>query len=102
MNVNVKVRLKNPLFWVQVIGAGIIAALGYYNMNPSDLTTWKGVYDLLLGVIMNPFLLATVIWSAWCAFNDPTTAGATDSPQALTYRVPKNAKENKDQEEHEG
>lgn len=100
MNVNVKVRMKNPLFCVQIVGAAVLTALGYYNMNPSDLTTWQGVGELIVGVAMNPFLLCSVAWSAWCAFNDPTTAGATDSPQALTYETPKNVKENKDQEEH--
>lgn len=100
MNVNVKVRVKNPLFWVQVIVAAVLTALAYYNMQPQDLTTWQGVGHLIVGVVSNPFLLCSVLWSAWCAFNDPTTQGTSDSVQALKYETPKNIKENKDQEEH--
>lgn len=97
---NLTVRLKNPLFWVQVGGAALLAALSYNQMQPADLTTWEGVGALIIGTVSNPYLLFTVLWAAWCAANDPTTAGAADSTEALTYELPKNAKENKAQEEN--
>lgn len=99
-NFNLKVRMKNPIFWIQVLGAGLLAALSYNNMKPADLTTWQGVFDLLSGIVMNPFLLGMVLWNVWSAANDPTTAGTGDSTNALAYETPKNAKENKKLEEN--
>ncbi|MDL2276172.1 phage holin family protein [Breznakia sp. OttesenSCG-928-G09] len=85
---NLKVRIKNSIFWIQVLGSGILAALTYNQMQPSDLTTWKGLIDLLIGVVTNPFLLFTVLWNIWTAANDPTTSGITDSVNALNYDKP--------------
>lgn len=86
---NLKVRLKNPIFWVQVLGSIGITALAYNSMLPQDLTTWTGVIGLIKGVLHNPYLIGLCIWNAWEALNDPTTCGLKDSTQALTYDEPK-------------
>ena len=86
--INWKIRLTNPVFWVQVGGAIILTALTYNSMQPEDLTTWSGLGNLLYGIVVNPFLLFSCAWSVWNAVNDPTTSGVTDSARALTYETP--------------
>lgn len=97
MKINWKLRVKNPVFWVQVGGAVLMTALTYNSMAPSDLTTWDGVIALMLGVVTNPFLLGSCAFGVWNAINDPTTKGISDSGKALDYETPapnvKNTKE---------
>ena len=88
-SINWEVRKKNLLFWVQIIGTFLLTALAYNSMNPSDLTTWEGLGRLLLGVISNPFLLASCLWAVFNAITDPTTKGIKDSEQAQGYEQPK-------------
>lgn len=89
---NIPVRFRNPVFIVQVVGAFLFAALSYNNMQPQDLTTWTGLGNMIAGIFANPFLLCSCLWSAWCAFNDPTTAGVKDSERVLTYKKPNKTK----------
>lgn len=90
--INWKVRIKNPIFWVQVVGGVILAALAYNGLQPQDLTTWQGVFNLFKGIVSNPYLLVLCAYNAWSAINDPTTKGVADSQNALTYTVPKEDK----------
>lgn len=85
---NWKVRFKNPMFWVQVGAAALSTALVYNSMQPSDLTTWDGLGNLIVGIVSNPFLLASCAVSVFNAVNDPTTSGVSDSAKALTYEQP--------------
>lgn len=85
---NIPVRLKNPVWWVQVGGAFLLCALTYNQLQPQDLTTWQGLFNVISGVFKNPYLLATCLWSVWNASNDPTTKGITDGKNALSYKKP--------------
>lgn len=87
--INWKVRVKNPIFWVQVGLAVLTPILAYMGMNLQDLTTWGTVGAVLFEAIKNPYVLGLVAVSVWNAINDPTTAGIGDSKQALTYEEPK-------------
>lgn len=86
---NLKVRLRNPIFWVQLAGSFLLTALSYNMMQPQDLTTWEGLFNIVKGVFSNPYLLGLCIWNMWSAANDPTTAGLADSEQAKSYTAPK-------------
>lgn len=86
--INWKVRIKNPMFWVQVGAAVFATALAYNSMQPSDLTTWEGVGNLVVGIVTNPFLLGSCAISVFNAINDPTTAGISDSAKAQSYKHP--------------
>lgn len=88
MKLNLKVRLINPVFWVQVLGSVGITALAYNSIQPQDLTTWDGVFHLAKGIVQNPYLIGLCAWNAWSTVNDPTTTGVTDSAQALEYTEP--------------
>ena len=89
MKINWKVRLKNPVFWVQIILAVFTPILAYAGLTAQDLTTWTKLLDLLVGAVSNPYVLALVLVSVWNSLTDPTTAGISDSDQAMTYDKPK-------------
>lgn len=82
---NWKVRLRQPYFWVGLVGI-ILTAMG---VNAETLTSWQAVYDAFTGLISNPFMLGSVFMAVLGVFVDPTTNGITDSEQALTYSTPK-------------
>lgn len=89
MNINWKVRFKNPVFIAQLVLAILTPILAYAGLTTQDLTTWKALGDLLVGAISNPYVLSLVIVSVWNALNDPTTKGVGDSVNALGYDEPK-------------
>lgn len=84
MKINWKVRIKNKAFWMAVIPALIlliqaVTAVFGYNL---DLTV---IQDKLLSVINAIFVLLSVLG----VVVDTTTAGLSDSEQALGYTEPK-------------
>lgn len=89
IKLNWKVRLKNPVFWANIVLAIIIPILTHLGMNWEQVTTWAMLGSLLASAVKNPVIVVAVIVSVWNAINDPTTAGLSDSKQALTYTEPK-------------
>lgn len=85
MKLNLKVRIKNPWFWIGLAGV-ILSAMG---ISPETLTSWKAVLDMLTEFISNPFMIGTVAMALIGVFFDPTTSGIGDSNQAMTYSKPK-------------
>lgn len=85
MKVNIPVRMKNPWFWVGVASVAITAI----GVDPQTFTSWSAVLDGIKAVAQNPVQLVTVILAVLSVFIDPTTAGITDSENALTYTAPK-------------
>ena len=84
MKINWLVRIKNKNFWLAVIPAilllvQVVAALFGFNLNLGDLG------NKLVAVVNAVFVLLTILG----VVNDPTTAGISDSKQALTYSKPK-------------
>ena len=88
MKLNLKVRIKNPWFWVGIAGV-ILSAMG---VSPEDLTSWKAVLNMLVEFINNPFMIGTVGMALVGVFFDPTTSGFGDSAQAMAYPKPKKDK----------
>lgn len=86
---NLKVRLKNPVFWIQLITTIVAAILAYAGITAAELTTWTKVWELICSTFSNPYCLFLIAMSIWNILNDPTTAGVADSKQALTYTKPK-------------
>ena len=85
MKINLKVRMKNPWFWV---GIGAIA-LSSVGLSPEMFTSWSLVWEAIKSVIMNPFQLGCMIFAVLAVFIDPTTSGISDSDRAMTYSKPK-------------
>ena len=85
---NLKVRIKNPVFWVQIILGAFATALAYAGLTAADMTTWAGVWEITKGTVSNPYCLFLVACNVWSALNDPTTSGVTDSDRAKNYTAP--------------
>lgn len=85
MKINIPVRLKNPWFWVGLIGI-VLTAMG---VSPSMLTSWDILWYNIKNLLSNPFMLGSVALSILGVFVDPTTSGVGDSKLAMTYTKPK-------------
>ena len=88
MKINLKVRLKNPVFIAQIILAILTPILAYAGLTMQDITTWKTLGDLIMNALSNPYVLGLAGVSVWNAINDPTTKGVGDSANALLYDKP--------------
>lgn len=83
-NINWMVRIKNKNFWISLIPAvlllvQVVAAVFGFTLNLGELG------DKLLAVVNALFAVLTILGIV----TDPTTAGISDSAQAMTYTVPK-------------
>lgn len=85
---NIKVRVKNPVFWVQILLSILTPILAYAGLTTQDLTTWAKLGEVLIMALSNPYVLGLVALSVWNALNDPTTKGITDSKRAMEYEKP--------------
>ena len=85
MKMNITVRMRNPWFWVGIVGL-FMTAIG---VSPETLTSWEALRQAMLDFIGNPFLIGSAAVALLGQFIDPTTAGVGDSAQAMTYTVPK-------------
>lgn len=84
MKINWLVRVKNKNFWVAIIPAlllliQVVAAVFGLTLDLGDLG------NKLLAVVNAAFSVLTILG----VVVDPTTAGITDSTQAMTYSEPK-------------
>ena len=84
MKINWTVRLKSKTFWLAMIPAllmlvQVAAAVFGLELDLGDLG------NKLLAVVNALFSVLTILG----VVTDPTTAGLSDSKQALTYIVPK-------------
>ena len=83
-NINWLVRIKNKTFWIAIIPAillliQVVASIFGYTLDLSELG------DKLLSIVNAIFSILVVLG----VVADPTTAGITDSEQAMTYTEPK-------------
>lgn len=82
--INWKVRIKNKTFWLTFIPAAlllaqVVAAVFGHTVDFGELG------DKLIDVVNALFAVLMILGIV----NDPTTAGMSDSEQALTYESPK-------------
>ena len=88
MKINLKVRFKNPMFYVQLVLSILTPILAYSGLTATDITTWAKLGEVLFQAISNPYVLSLVFVSVYNALVDPTTSGFGDSEKALTYTLP--------------
>lgn len=82
--INFKVRIRNKTFWLAIIPAVLVliqvcAAPFGYNWD------FAGLQTQLIAIVNAIFVLLSILGIVV----DPTTAGISDSKQALTYDEPK-------------
>lgn len=82
--INWTVRLKSKTFWLTVIPAllllvQVVAAVFGFELDLGDLG------NKLLAVVNALFAVLSILGIV----TDPTTAGVSDSAQAMTYTTPK-------------
>lgn len=84
MKINWKVRIKNKMFWLALVPAvlllvQVVAAVFGIDLNLDALG------DKLLDVVNALFAVLTILGIV----TDPTTAGISDSRQAMEYDKPR-------------
>lgn len=84
MKINIPVRFKNPWFWVGLCGV-ILSAMG---VSPEMFTSWGAVWEAIVNMVSNPYMLVSVVLAVLGVFVDPTTYGISDSKRALSYKSP--------------
>ena len=84
MKINIPVRFKNPWFWVGLCGT-ILTAMG---VSPEMFTSWGAVWEAVVNMVGNPYMLISVVLAVLGVFVDPTTSGISDSNRAMTYKSP--------------
>lgn len=89
MKINWKVRIKNKNFWLTFIPAvllliQLVVAVFGVKLDLGELG------NKLIAVVNAAFVVLAVLGIV----NDPTTAGISDSIQAMTYDKPKVSNEN--------
>jgi phi LC3 family holin len=81
MKINMKVRLKNPVFWVSFIPALCVF-----------LYTVLGLFDIVPPVskdeLVNWLMMIVTALTNLGVLVDPTTSGMSDSELAMTYNKP--------------
>lgn len=81
--INLKLRLKNPMFVAQLVLSVLLPILGYFGLEVKDLTSWSMLGELVLNALSNPYVLGLIAISVYNALVDPTTKGFKDSTNAL-------------------
>ena len=82
--INWKVRIRNRAFWVSLIPAVLLLVQSAAARFGISLDLGE-TGNRLLAVVNQLFGVLTILGIV----NDPTTAGLSDSENALTYQVPK-------------
>lgn len=84
MNINWKVRLLNPTFWVAAIPAVLLLAQAILALFGVDFAI-EPLNSRLLAIVDALFVLLVILG----VVADPTTQGVSDSALAQTYEAPK-------------
>lgn len=92
MRINWKVRLNNPNWWFCAVGSIVMPVIAYFGLNFESFTTWAIVWDTFIVSVSNPYVVMMCLFSLYNAIVDPTTAGVSDSRQALNYIKPNSEK----------
>ena len=88
MKINWKVRIKNKTFWAAAIPAVLLLAQQVCALFGVNLeVAWLS--EQLVAIVGTVFTVLALLGIVV----DPTTAGVSDSSQALTYTAPKSEKE---------
>lgn len=88
MKINWKIRVKNPIFWIQLVLALITPVLVGLGVQWQDMTTWSTLGNALYRAVSNPVIVVSMLASVWSCINDPTTTGLSDNAHAMQRAEP--------------
>lgn len=83
MNINWKIRVKSPKFWIMLAIAIVGPVLTYFGLSYQDFTTWNMVGETIAKAVQNPYVVGLMFSAAVMTIIDPTTKGVSDSNAAL-------------------
>lgn len=83
MNINWRVRFKNPIFWAQLACAIVMPLIVGMGATWEDMTTWEALGSTIVAALGNPVVVVAMLTSVWACITDPTTSGTSDSESAL-------------------
>lgn len=87
--INWTVRVRNPLWWGQVVASIVLPLIVGVGFAWEDMTSWQTLGSVLVKALENPVVVVSMLVSLWNTVTDPTTEGIGDSAEAMTYEVPK-------------
>lgn len=94
MQINWKVRFKNPVFIAQLTCAVVMPLITGMGYEWSQMTTWATLGEVIAAALGNPVVVVAMIVSVFNLITDPTTSGLSDSKSALERtEVKPNARE---------
>lgn len=91
MNINWKVRLKNPMWWISLLSVIFMPVFSYMGITGEMLASWESVLEMFKTFVSTPYLIGAAVLAVmqFLGINtDPTTKGLTDSERAMTYIKP--------------
>lgn len=88
MKINVKVRFRNIVFWLNLLVSAFLVILAQLGMAWDEITTWAALWSAIVAAVQNPVIVVAVLCNIWNALNDPTTTGLSDSERAMGYDKP--------------
>lgn len=86
--INLKIRLKNPVFYMQLIIAVATPVFAYTGITASEINSWTKLGEIIIQAISNPYIIFLIMSSLYNAVIDPTTRGLSDSKRAVSYKSP--------------
>ena len=83
MQINWKIRLKNPVFIAQLVCAVVMPLITGMGYEWSQMTTWATLGEVIAAALGNPVVVVAMVVSVFNLITDPTTSGISDSKSAL-------------------
>lgn len=83
MNVNWRIRFKNPVFLAQLVCAIVMPLIIGVGATWEQMTTFPTLVETIAAGLSNPVVVVAMISSVWTCITDPTTSGTSDSFSAL-------------------
>lgn len=83
MQINWKVRFKNPVFVAQLACAVVMPLITGMGYEWSQMTTWATLGEVIAAALGNPVVVVAMVVSVFNLITDPTTSGISDSKSAL-------------------
>lgn len=83
MQINWRIRFKNPLFIAQLACAIVMPLIIGAGATWEEMTTFPTLFETIAAGLSNPVVVVAMLTSVWACITDPTTSGTSDSVSAL-------------------